>query len=99
MDETFRNGKRYEDKAHCLLSSYKVWRNFFRKKALHGGTNLFGQIYRWMFYMGTNDQIVQGESLWLLRRFKDQVKLVFLSLTLTRVVHILFEKLTPQIGD
>ena len=49
--------------------------------------------------MGTNDQIVQGESLWLLRSFKDRVKLVFLSLTLTRVVDILFEKLTPQIGD
>ena len=86
MDETFRNGKRYQDKAHCLLSSNKVWRNFFRKKALHGGTNFFGQIYRGMFYMGTNDQIVQGESLRLLRSFKDRVKLVFLSLTLPELL-------------
>ena len=39
----------------------------------------------------------RGEaSLWL-RGFKGQVKLVFLSLTLTWVIDILFEKLTPQI--
>ena len=77
----------------------KYGQTFFVKKLCIGGTNFFGQIYRGMFYMGTNDQIVQGESLWLLRSFKDRVKLVFLSLTLTRVVDILFEKLTPQIGD
>ena len=35
---------------------YKIWGNLFRKKALHGGTNVFEQIYgRWMFYMGAND--------------------------------------------
>ena len=48
---------------HSASSSpYKVWWNFFRKKALHGGRNLSGQIYGGMFYMGTNDQIMQGGS-------------------------------------
>ena len=37
----------------------KVWGDFFLKKALHGG-NFFGQIYAEMFYMGANDQIMQG---------------------------------------
>ena len=32
----------------------------FHKKALHGGTNFFGQIFGSMFYMGTNDQIMRG---------------------------------------
>ena len=48
--------------------------------------------------MGTNDQIMQGGKL-MVRAFKDRVKLVFLSLTLTWVIDILFEKLAPQIGD
>ena len=30
------------------------------QEALHGGTNFFGQIYGGMFYMETNDQMVQG---------------------------------------
>ena len=34
-------------------SDNKVWGNFFRKKALHEGTNFFLQIYRGLFYMGT----------------------------------------------
>ena len=38
----------------------KVWGNFFRKKALHGGTNFWGEIHKGMFHMGTNDQIIQG---------------------------------------
>ena len=46
----------------CLLSPYKVWGNFFRKKVLHGGRSVFGQIYGEMFYVGTNDQIMQGGS-------------------------------------
>ena len=39
---------------------YKVWGNCFLKEALHGGTNFFRQIYGEMFYMGTNDLIMQG---------------------------------------
>ena len=31
-DETFRNGKRYEDKIQSFPSPYKVWENFFVKK-------------------------------------------------------------------
>ena len=46
-----------------LLSPYKEWGNFVRKKALYGGTNFFGQINGgMMFYMGTNDRIMQGGS-------------------------------------
>ena len=36
--------------------------NFFRKKALHGGAIFLGQIFWGIFYMGTNDQIMQGGS-------------------------------------
>ena len=38
-----------------------------RKKALHGGTSIFGQNYGEMFYVGTNDQIMQGEKLMIIR--------------------------------
>ena len=31
-------------------------------KALHGGTNVFGQIDGGMFYMVTDDQIMQGRG-------------------------------------
>ena len=39
---------------------YKVWGKFFHKKALHGGTNCYGEIYAGMIYTGTNDQIMHG---------------------------------------
>ena len=39
--------------------------NFFRKKALHGGTIFLGQFFCGIFYMETNDQIMQGGSKWL----------------------------------
>ena len=38
---------------------YNVRGNVFCKKALHGGTKLFGANLWAMFYMGTNDQIMQ----------------------------------------
>ena len=38
------------------------------KKALHGGTSVFEQIYGEMFYVGTNDQIIQVETL-MIKRF------------------------------
>ena len=59
---TFRNGKRYEDKT-VSPAPYKVCGNFFHKKILHGGTNFFGQIFRGMFFMWTNDQIRQRGKL------------------------------------
>ena len=45
---------------HSVSSlSYNVWGNFFRKKALHEGTSVCGEIYGEMFYIGANDQIMQ----------------------------------------
>ena len=38
-------GKNLKIKHSVSLSSYKVWGNFFHKKALHEGTNIFGQIF------------------------------------------------------
>ena len=62
---------------HSASSSpYKVWWNFFRKKALHGGRNLSGQIYGGMFYMGTNDQIMQGRKL-MVKRFQSSSQVSF----------------------
>ena len=43
-------------------STSKIWEAFFLKKALHGERNLFGQIYEGIFYMETNDQIMQGKG-------------------------------------
>ena len=41
----------------------KVWGgDFFLEKALHEGTNDFGQFIWALFYMGSNDQIIQGEE-------------------------------------
>ena len=37
----------------------KVWGDFYLKNALNGEKNVFGQIYGGMFYMRTNDQIMQ----------------------------------------
>ena len=41
------------------VSSPKSMGRLFLKKALHGGAHSFGQIYGGMFYMETNDQIMQ----------------------------------------
>ena len=56
------------------------------------GEDFLRQIYGGMFDMDANDQIMQG------RKFA-RVKLVFHSLTLIWVIDILFEMLTPQIGN
>ena len=69
--ETFRNGKKYEDKAWCLFSPLQSMGNLSRKKTLHGGTNVFEEIYgRGMFCMGTNDQIMKGEGELRIKRFQ-----------------------------
>ena len=47
---------------------YKVWGNVFDIKALHGGKNFFEEIFLGMFYMETNDQIMQGGKL-MVKRF------------------------------
>ena len=51
-------GKDMKIKHSVYSPSYKVWGNFFLKKTLNEGTNVFEQIYGGMFYMGTNDQIM-----------------------------------------
>ena len=40
------------------VSSPPKYGDFYLKKGLHGGANLSGQIYRRLFYMGTNDKIM-----------------------------------------
>ena len=37
----------------------------FSQKSFGWGNNVFGQIYGGMFYMGTNDQIMQGGKLFV----------------------------------
>ena len=55
---------------------YKVWGNFFRKKALHGETNVFEKIYGRKFYIRTNDQIMKGGKL-MVQRFQRSRQVVF----------------------
>ena len=55
---------------------YEVWGKLFHKKALHGKTNFFGQIFRGMFYMGTNDQMMQKGKL-MVTRFQRLIQVSF----------------------
>ena len=48
----------------------------FCKKALHGKTNFLGQICWGMFYMWTNDQIIQGGKL-MVKRFQKSSQVSF----------------------
>ena len=87
-------GKDMKIKYSVSSLPYKVLGKCYSKKDLHRGTNFSWQIYGGMFYMETNDQIMQGKSQWL-RDFKGRVKLVFLSLILNWVIDMFFEKLIP----
>ena len=79
-DELLEMGKDLKKKHSVSLSPYKVWGNFFHKKALHEGTNIFGQIFLGgMFYMGTNNQIMQGTKL-MVKRLKRLSQVSFSSL-------------------
>ena len=71
----------------------------FALKALHWGTNFFGQIYGGIFYMRTNDQITQGGKLMAKRYQRSNQVSFFLLTTLIWVIDVLFEKLAPKIGD
>ena len=62
---------------------------------MHGGANCFGQIYFWGYLHGDLGSGHAGEEV---NGFKRRVELVFLSLTLTLVIDMLFEKLAPQKG-
>ena len=59
-----------------LLSPTKNRETFSAKKTLHWGTNVLGQIYGGMFYMGTNDQIMQGGDL-MIKRFQRSSQVSF----------------------
>ena len=59
------------------LPTYRVWGEFFCKKALHGGTSVFGQIQGEMFYVVTNDQIMQGEKL-MVKKFEISSQVGFI---------------------
>ena len=74
---------------------YKVWRNYFHKKALHRGRNFFGQIFLGMLYMGTNDKIMQGGKL-MVKRSQRSIQVSF-SPYWPWPGLLIFEKLTPQI--
>ena len=63
--------------------------------ALHGRAKFFGKMFGGIFYMGTNDQIIQGGNL-MVKRFKGRIKLVFPLTDSDLVIDILFEILTPQ---
>ena len=69
-------GKDVKIKHSVSSAPYKLCRNFFRKKVWHEGTNFFGQVYVGMFYMGTNDQIMQGEKL-IVKRFQRPSQVSF----------------------
>ena len=83
---TFRNAKRFEDKAQCLLSPDKVWGNFFIKKLCMEEQTFLGKFLGVCFTWGLMIRSCEGGQF-------------LLSLTLTQVIDILFEKLTPQIGE
>ena len=46
----------------------------FRKKAFHGGTSFFGTNLWGMFDMGTNNQIMQGGELMVIKRFQRSIQ-------------------------
>ena len=58
------------------LPPTKYGGTFFAKKALHGGTNVFAQIYGEMFHVGTNDQIMQRGEL-MVKRFQRPSQVSF----------------------
>ena len=68
-DKLLEIGKDWKIEDSVFSPASKVWENFFHKKALHGETIFFGQIFGEMFYMGTNDQIMQGEKL-MVKKFQ-----------------------------
>ena len=72
---TFRNEKRFEDKAQCLPF---LWGNFFYKKSFALGNKLFWANFFEMFYMGTNDQIMQWGKL-MVKRFQRSSQVSFSS--------------------
>ena len=72
-------GKDLKIKHSVSFPPYRVWGNFFHKKALHGGTNFFGAKFcGGMFYIGTNYPIMQGGNL-MVKRFQRSSQVSFSS--------------------
>ena len=67
--------------------------NFFCEKVLHGEQIFWGKFMGGCFTWGLMIKSWKG------RGFKGQVKVVFFLFTLTWVIDILSENLTPQIRD
>ena len=60
----------------------QVLGNFFRKKALHEGTSICGEIYGEMLYIGTNDQMMKrggggGRRELMVKRFQRSIRVSF----------------------
>ena len=71
-------GKDLKIKYSASSPPIKVGGTFFIKKTLHERTNVFGQIFLGgMFYMGTNDQIIQEGEL-MVKRFQRSSQVSFL---------------------
>ena len=61
---------------HSVSSPPAKYGECFRKKALLGRIHFLEQIYGRMFYMGTNDQIMQGGKL-MVKRFQRSSQVSF----------------------
>ena len=61
-------GKDLKIKHSVSSPPFKIWEDFFHRKALHEGANFFGQIFRGMLYKGTDDQIMQRGKL-MIKKF------------------------------
>ena len=64
-DETFKNGKRYEDKhsasPHPPIPSPKLWGDFFLKKLFKGGQTLWENLWGVVLHWGLMIRSFQGE--------------------------------------
>ena len=61
---------------HSVSCSPTKYGELFLWKSFALGTNLFRQIYGGIFYMGTNDQIMQGRKL-MVKRFQSSSQVSF----------------------
>ena len=78
---------------------YKAWANFFHKKALRRERNFLGQFFFGMFYIETNDQIMQGWKL-MVKRFQRSIQVSFFSdWPWSRLLIYNLKMVTLQIGD
>ena len=72
LEIKFQKWKRFEEKAYCILSSTKYGQTFFMKKLCIGKETFWDNFFR-MFYMETNDQIMQGWKL-MVKMFQRSIQ-------------------------